>query len=60
MNKHDIGERQQVFLMVSEIPKDVEIQEKLTSIHIDEWAKEDVFHLKWWLLKTKCSPVIKK
>jgi len=46
--------------MVSEIPKDVEIQEKLTSIHIDEWAKEDVFHLKWWLLKTKCSPVIKK
>lgn len=39
-----------MFLTVSEIPKDVEIQKKLTSIHIDEWMKEDVFHLKWWLL----------
>jgi hypothetical protein len=28
----------------------VEIQEQLTSIHIDEWMKEDVFQLKWWLL----------
>lgn len=35
---------------VSEIPKDVEIQRHLTSIHIEEWMREDVFHLKWWLL----------
>ena len=39
-----------MFLMVTEIPKDVEIQRQLTSIHVEEWMKEDVFHLKWWLL----------
>jgi hypothetical protein len=39
-----------MFLSVSEIPEDVGIQKQLTSIHIEEWMKEDVFHLKWWLL----------
>jgi hypothetical protein len=39
-----------MFLMVSEIPKDVEIQRQLTSIHIEEWMKDDVFSLRWWLL----------
>jgi hypothetical protein len=35
---------------VSDIPKDVEIQRHLTSIHVEEWMRDDVFHLKWWLL----------
>lgn len=39
-----------MFLTVSEIPKDVGIQRQLTSIHIEEWIKEDVFRLRWWLL----------
>lgn len=37
-------------LNASGIPKDVEIQKQLTSVHIDEWLKEDVFQLRWWLL----------
>ncbi len=39
-----------MFLTVSEIPGDVPIQKQLTSIHVEEWMKEDVFRLKWWLL----------
>ena len=35
---------------VSEIPKSVEIQRHLTSIHIDDWIKQDVFLLRWWIL----------
>lgn len=32
------------------IPPDVEIQKYLTSLHIDEWLREDVFRFKWWAL----------
>jgi len=39
-----------MFFEVSEIPKSVEIQRHLTSIHIDNWIKYDVFTSKWWLL----------
>ena len=39
-----------MFFAISEVPKDVEIQRQLTSIHIEEWLKEDVFRLRWWLL----------
>lgn len=39
-----------MFSTVSDVPKDVEIQRQLTSIHIDEWLRDDVFHLRWWLL----------
>jgi len=35
---------------VSGIPADVEIQSQLTSIRIDEWLQEDVFHFRWWFL----------
>lgn len=39
-----------MFFQVSEIPKSVEIQRYLTSIHIDNWLKHDVFLLRWWCL----------
>ncbi len=39
-----------MFTLISEIPKDVEIQNRLTALHIEEWLKHDVFHLKWWIL----------
>jgi hypothetical protein len=39
-----------MFFIFSEIRKDVGIQKRLTSIHIDNWIKEDVFKLRWWLL----------
>lgn len=32
-----------MLLTASEIPQSVEIQRRLTSIHIDEWIKDDVF-----------------
>jgi len=35
---------------VSGIPADVEIQKQLTSLRIDEWLREDVFHFRWWFL----------
>lgn len=39
-----------MFFAVSEIPKSVEIQQELTSIHIEEWIKQDVFLFRWWFL----------
>ncbi len=39
-----------MFLTVMEIPADVGVQRHLTSIHIDEWLRDDVFQLRWWLL----------
>ena len=39
-----------MFLVASKIPKSVAIQKHLTSIHIDNWLKQDVFLLRWWLL----------
>lgn len=35
---------------VSKVPKSVGIQKLLTSIHIQEWLKSDVFHWRWWFL----------
>lgn len=35
---------------VSDIPADVEIQRQLTSLRIDEWLRQDVFHFRWWFL----------
>ncbi len=32
------------------IPPNVEVQRLLTSLHIEEWLRDDVFHFKWWLL----------
>jgi hypothetical protein len=32
------------------MPESVAIQKYLTSIHIDEWLKEDVFQTRWWIL----------
>jgi hypothetical protein len=32
------------------IPPDVKIQKLLTSIHIEEWLRDDFFQFKWWLL----------
>ncbi|MFZ5973862.1 MAG: CBO0543 family protein [Bacillota bacterium] len=34
----------------TDIPKSVEIQKHLTSVHIDTWLKEDVFQIRWWIL----------
>lgn len=39
-----------MFCGVLEIPKSVGIQKHLTSIHIEEWLKQDVFHWRWWCL----------
>ncbi len=35
---------------MSEIPDDVGIQRHLTSLHIDYWLRNGVFHWRWWLL----------
>lgn len=35
---------------VSGIPADVEIQKHLTSLRIEEWLREDLFHFRWWFL----------
>lgn len=35
---------------ITEIPKSVSIQKYLTSIHVEEWLKQDLFHWKWWVL----------
>lgn len=39
-----------MLLTVSGIPADMEVQEHLTSLRIDEWLQEDVFHFRWWVL----------
>lgn len=36
--------------MASEIPKSVTDQADLTRAQIDDWLKNDVFHLGWWIL----------
>lgn len=35
---------------MSKIPEDVEIQRKLTSLHIDAWLHDGVLQWRWWLL----------
>ncbi|AGK98511.1 hypothetical protein Clopa_3733 [Clostridium pasteurianum BC1] len=49
-----------MFFAVSEIPKSVEIQRYLTSIHIDNWIKQDVFLFRWWFLLDSNSLKINK
>lgn len=39
-----------MFLTIKTTPPDVEIQKYLTSLHIEEWLRDDVFHFKWWVL----------
>jgi hypothetical protein len=39
-----------MLLTIYNIPPDVDIQRKLTSIRIDVWLREDVFHFRWWFL----------
>ncbi len=34
----------------SDIPQSVELQKKLTELHIEQWLDEDVFHIRWWIL----------
>lgn len=36
--------------MLSDVPQTVKDQADLTKAGIDEWKKEDVFHLGWWIL----------
>ena len=35
---------------ISKIPPDVDMQRRLTTLHINDWLHEDVFHLRWWFL----------
>jgi hypothetical protein len=37
-------------LAPSGMPESVGIQQQLTSIHIDEWLKDDFLHARWWIL----------
>jgi hypothetical protein len=39
-----------MFFAISKIPKDVVIQKYLTSLHIDDWVKKDVFTIRWWIM----------
>lgn len=39
-----------MLLAVTGMPIESEIQRLLTATHIDDWLREDVFQLKWWLL----------
>ena len=39
-----------MLLTVSNIPPDVEIQKQLTSMRLDLWFREDIFHFRWWFL----------
>jgi hypothetical protein len=39
-----------MLLSITVVRPDVEIQKHLTSIHIDQWIREDVFRFRWWLL----------
>lgn len=39
-----------MFLQVTAVPPDVEIQRQLTSMHISEWLREDIFQFRWWCL----------
>jgi hypothetical protein len=33
-----------------QMPESVNLQYQMTLMHIEEWLKDDVFHLRWWLL----------
>lgn len=35
---------------VTGLAAEIEIQNMLTSVHIDKWLQHDVFHFKWWFL----------
>ena len=37
-------------MVPSEIPQSVDLQKKLTELHIEEWLADDVFHVRWWIL----------
>lgn len=39
-----------MFFTAATIPPDVEVQRQLTSLHIDQWIREDLFEFGWWLL----------
>ncbi len=39
-----------MLLTVTGIPADIGIQQKLTSMHVEEWLNEDVLRIRWWLL----------
>jgi membrane associated rhomboid family serine protease len=34
----------------SGIPQSVDLQTKLTELHIQEWLTEDFLHIRWWIL----------
>lgn len=37
-------------MVPSGIPQSVDLQSKLTELHIQEWLTQDVFHTRWWIL----------
>lgn len=39
-----------MFLTLKTPPPDVDIQKYLTSLHIDQWLRDGLFHYKWWIL----------
>ncbi|VBB07401.1 Hypothetical protein LUCI_2646 [Lucifera butyrica] len=39
-----------MFFATSGISADIPIQKLITSIRIDEWLQEDLFHFRWWIL----------
>jgi len=39
-----------MFSKIVDIPKDVNVQKQLTDMHIKEWLRDDVFHVRWWVL----------
>jgi hypothetical protein len=53
-NKHDLTKywlrRQPMLLLVTGSAVEVEIQDMLTTTHIEKWLQQDVFHFKWWFL----------
>jgi len=50
LNLLSFQRRSTMLFAVSEMPKSVRIQEYLTSIHIDDWIKQDLFNFRWCLL----------
>jgi hypothetical protein len=37
-------------MVPSVIPQSVELQKKLTALHVEEWLQDDVFQVRWWIL----------
>ena len=37
-------------MVPSQIPQSVDLQRKLTELHIQGWLADDVFHIRWWIL----------